>query len=539
MARRTDEAGRVLVFAPIGRDAELTRELLARVSIDAEICRTIDAVTTALGEGVAALIATEELFEQEGASRIAAALRAQPPWSDIAVLLFAGSEGQTALSRTIEALEWFPNVTLLERPIRVTVAVSIVRSAIRARRRQLEVRDLLIQLEAAREQAETASRTKDEFLATLSHELRTPLNAILGWTAMLKHGPIDPSRLHRGLDVIDRNARSQAQLVEDVLDMARVITGKLRIELKPVSVTGVVDLAIEAMRPAADAKRISLVLERRTEIPLIHGDTARLQQILWNLISNAVKFTPEGGNISIRVELRGAHVRISISDSGVGIDPQFLPFVFDRFRQADQSVTRAHSGLGLGLAIVKHLVELHGGQVSVNSAGLGKGSTFDIDFPVPAVLLPGTSADARSIDPFTLRLPGRRILVVDDDAATRELLGELFDRAEAVVTTADSAAAAFAAVQRDKPHVIISDIGLPGEDGCSLMRRIRALPPPAGNVPSIALSAYTRSEDLEGARASGFTHFIGKPAPPGDLLVAVNRLLASMPVEQRPPDQTP
>ena len=256
-----DIHGRVLIFAPLGRDAALTRDLLTGAGIPAEICESADGLCAEIGQGAAAVILTEEVFEWGGFHTIAASLHAQPPWSDIPVLLFAGSSTHTT-PIALEVIEQLPNVTLLERPIRVSVALSIVRAALRARLRQLEVRDLLVALENSREQAETANRLKDEFLATLSHELRTPLNAILGWTAILRNGSFDASKAQRGLEVIDRNAHAQAQLVEDVLDMARVITGKLRVEIKPQALAPIVDAAVEALRPAADAKRITLQLVR-------------------------------------------------------------------------------------------------------------------------------------------------------------------------------------------------------------------------------------------------------------------------------------
>ena len=520
-----DTADHVLVFAPVGRDATLTRELLSRAAIAATVCPSIEHLVRQLRGGVGAVILTEEVFEAPGFEGLVTALQSQPPWSDIAVLLFAGTDGRSASPRTLELLERLPNVTLLERPIRIVVAISIIRAALRARRRQLQLRDLLAALDEARTAAETANRLKDEFLATLSHELRTPLNAILGWTSMLRHGQVERTRLQRGLEVIDRNAQAQAQLVEDVLDTARMITGKLRLDLKPVAITPIVDAAVEALRPAADAKRITLEISRRTDPPLVRGDADRLQQVFWNLLSNAVKFTPEGGQITVRIDSPDSHVRVTVTDSGIGLEPHFLPFVFDRFRQADQSATRGHGGLGLGLALVKHLVELHGGRVEARSAGATQGSSFVVTLPIPAVLLTRESASSDDPTPFGLRFPGRTVLVVDDDAATRELLGELFDEAMADVATADSAAAAYAAVETRRPDVIIADIGLPGEDGNSLMRRIRALPGPAGRVPSIALSAYTRSEDQQMARDAGFTHFIGKPASPQELLSAVHRLL--------------
>ncbi|HEX6974405.1 MAG TPA: ATP-binding protein [Vicinamibacterales bacterium] len=516
----------VLVFAPVGRDAQLTQELLSRASISSVIFGSIEQLCLAIDENAAAIVLTEEVFEDTGYDCLARALRAQPPWSEIAVLLFAGGENVTASPRTVEILDQFANITMLDRPIRVAVAISIIRAAIRARRRQLELRDLLVALEAARARAEDASRLKDEFLATLSHELRTPLNAILGWTTMLRHGEVDPTRVTRALEVIDRNARAQTRLIEDVLDMARVITGKLHLEMEPVSVRTTIEGALEAVRPAAGSKGVHLRVGRWTGPSLVRADPNRLQQVFWNLLSNAVKFTPPGGTVSVEVEEQEGSLVITVADTGIGLDPAFLPFVFDRFRQADQSVTRGHGGLGLGLAIVKQLVELHGGYVEAHSPGIDHGTTFRVVLPRPAVNdVPPEHAPATERDAFRIRLPGRHLLVVDDDAATRELLAELFEHAGAQVRTADSAMKAFDEVQRAAPDLMIADIGMKGEDGCTLMRRIRQLPAPAGQVPSIALSAYTRQEDRESTRAAGFTDFVGKPAAPQDLLIAVQRLL--------------
>ena len=530
----TTDAFAVRIFAPIGRDAALTRDLLERSGIASEVCPTVDALCQGIRAGAAAIILTEEIFEQDGVGQISEALSTQPAWSDIAILLFAGSEGRPASTLTVEALERLPNVTLLDRPIRIGVVVSIVRASIRARARQLEVRDLLTALEAARSESERASRLKDEFLATLSHELRTPLNAILGWTAMLHGGQLDGDRARRGLEVIDRNARAQVQLVEEVLDMSRIITGKLRVDLRPVLLQDVIDSAVEALKPAADAKRITIEWTRRLDPLVVRADADRLQQIFWNLLSNAVKFTAQEGRISIRLAAEGSHVRVRVTDTGIGIEPQFAPYAFDRFRQADQSATRTHGGLGLGLAIVKHLVELHGGRVMVESPGLGQGATFTVVLPIPAILeAQPSSATAANGDLFAVQLPARRLLVVDDDAATRELLATLFGQAAADVRVAGSVPAALEAIAADPPEVMIADIGLPGEDGYSLMRRVRALPPPAGTVPAIALSAYTRVEDREAAYAAGFDRFVGKPALPQDLLRAVDDLL------RRPPTDVP
>jgi signal transduction histidine kinase/CheY-like chemotaxis protein len=520
---RADTHGRVLIFAPLGRDAALTRDLLTGAAIPAEICESADGLCAEIGQGAAAVILTEEVFEWGGFDTIAASLHAQPPWSDIPVLLFAGSSTHTT-PIALEVIEQLRNVTLLERPIRVSVALSIVRAALRARLRQLEVRDLLVALETSREQAETANRLKDEFLATLSHELRTPLNAILGWTAILRNGGFDAAKAQRGLEVIDRNAHAQAQLVEDVLDMARVITGKLRVEIRPQALAPILDAAVEALRPAADAKRISLQLVRLGDGVTIRGDADRLQQVFWNLLSNAVKFTPEGGLISVRLERSSTHVAVTVTDSGVGMEPHFIPMVFDRFRQADQTVTRGHGGLGLGLSIVKHLVELHGGTVRASSPGPGKGSTFTVSLPIPTILAMEADVQGQP-NLFSTGLAGRAVLVVDDDPATRELLSDVFTAASAAVRTAGSASAAIASAQAQPPCVVIADIGLPPEGGLPLIQRIRALPPPLGTVPAIALSAYTRADDRAAALSAGFSAFMSKPASPHQLLQLVEELL--------------
>jgi signal transduction histidine kinase/CheY-like chemotaxis protein len=525
--RNADRDHRVLVFAPIGRDGALTDELLRRASIDCLVCGSVGQVVDELADGAGAVILTEEALDDRGFANLPNALERQAAWSDIPIILFAGSAQTSASLRTIGLAEALRNVTFIDRPIRVAAVISVVRAALRARRRQYELRDTLVALHAARNEAETASRLKDEFLATLSHELRTPLNAILGWTALLRNGGVDPGRVPRALEVVDRNARAQAQLVEDVLDMSRIITGKLRVEFAPVSLAAVIDAAVESVGPAADAKQIRLVVTSASRVSDIRGDADRLQQVFWNLLSNAIKFTPEGGEVRVEVGADAYQVTISITDTGVGLPQEFLPYVFDRFRQADQSVTRGHGGLGLGLAIVKHLVEQHGGHVDVASEGVGKGATFRVVLPIPRTLetVPISADDER--EAFGIRLCGRQVLVVDDDESTRELLVELFRRTDATVVTAGSAVAAFEVVLRQPPDLIIADVGMPGEDGNSLMRRIRAIPPPIGQVPAIALSAYTRAQDRAAAKAAGFTEFMGKPAPPHSLLRAVQRLLGA------------
>jgi signal transduction histidine kinase len=374
--------GRVLIFAPIGRDAALTAAVLTRASVPYFICSTLSVLCTQYEHGAGALLLTEEALDDRGFRTLADLLDQQPPWSDISVLLFVGHEHSRVSLRTIRVLEVLRNVTLLDRPIRIAAVVSSIRAAIRGRLRQYELRDVLVALHRARESAERANRLKDEFLATLSHELRTPLNAVLGWVAMLRHSQVEPPRIPGVLESIERNAQAQAQLIADVLDVSRIITGRLRLVIGPVHVAQVIANTAETARPAANAKHIDLRIESADDLPAIYGDADRLQQVVWNLVSNAVKFTPAGGQVVISAARIDSQIEISVRDTGRGIAPEFLPFAFDRFRQADQSFTRRHGGLGLGLAIVKHLVELHGGRARAESAGEGRGARFSVYLPI-------------------------------------------------------------------------------------------------------------------------------------------------------------
>jgi signal transduction histidine kinase/ActR/RegA family two-component response regulator len=523
---------RVLIFAPVGRDAALTSELLARASIPCHGCGSLRDLCTEIERGGGAVLLTEEALDHPDLPRVATTLGQQPAWSDISVLLFAGGERVRASLRTLRLLEMLRNVTLLDRPVRVAAVVSTVRAALRARQRQYDLRRVLVELQAARNEAEQANRLKDEFLATLSHELRTPLNAILGWMAMLRHKQVDPQRVERVLSVVERNAQAQAQLVNDVLDVSRMVTGRLTLARTPVQVSDIILNAVDSAKPSADARRIAIEVDLSADLPPIFGDAERLQQVLWNLLSNAVKFTPELGRITVRAQRDGSQVQLTVTDTGAGLTAEFLPFAFERFRQGDQSFTRAHGGLGLGLAIVKHLVEMHGGDVSVESAGPGQGATFRVRLPVlgPTEEHETVRADqgAESDMPpwVDADFSGRLILVVDDDVSTRELLTMLLTRCQARVVAAASARAAFETVQREVPALVVADIGMPDEDGLSLMRRIRALPVGAGgDVPSLALSAYARGQDKERAREAGFDDFLTKPAVPGDVVTAVKRLL--------------
>ena len=404
-----------------------------------------------------------------------------------------------------------------------------------------EVRERLLDRERiARTEAERASQMKDEFLATLSHELRTPLNAILGWAQILRDAPGDPDDLADGLATIERNARAQTQIIEDLLDMSRIISGKVVLNVHELDVAQVVQAALASARPAADAKGLRVVTSIDTAAGSISGDAGRLQQVLWNLLSNAVKFTPRGGRIDVAVERTDQTVDIRVTDSGEGIAPEFLPFVFDRFRQADASTTRRHGGLGLGLSIVKQLVELHGGSVRVDSAGKGTGTTFGITLPMMGMAVEQPSQDKRK--PRSLAaatgangaLAGVKVLALDDDADARSLVERVLSDHGAKVLVASSAAEAFGIVQAEKPDVFVSDIGMPGEDGISLMRRIRQLPVQQGGaVAAVALTAYARAEDREKAIEAGFQMHMVKPFSAAELIKTVVALAPKPPREAR------
>ncbi len=396
-----------------------------------------------------------------------------------------------------------------------------------------EERKVLLDSErSARAEAERTSQMKDEFLATLSHELRTPLTAILGWAQVLRRGSRDEADMHRGLQTIERNARAQAQLIEDLLDMSRITSGKVQLEMTPLSARAVVDAAIETVRPAADARNIHIDRAYQAGPAMVAGDPSRLQQVIWNLLSNAIKFTPRDGAIQVSVGWADQQVEIAIRDSGIGIKPEFLAHVFERFRQADASTTRKHGGLGLGLAIVKQLVEQHGGTVSALSDGEGLGACFTVRLPLsmqhangerqPSLArAPVLQHDADSELPLR-DLSGLQVLVVDDEADARDLIKRILSDCHADVLTAATATEALQLLQTERPDLLVSDIGMPDVDGFELLGRVRALGAArGGNVPAIALTAFARSEDRIRALASGFLTHISKPVEPADLIAKV------------------
>ena len=383
--------------------------------------------------------------------------------------------------------------------------------------------------------AQQVNRIKDEFLATLSHELRTPLNAILGWSRLLRTGKLDEKGRSRALETIERNAQSQTQLIEDLLDVSRIISGKFRVDVRTVNLPAVIEAAIDSVRLAADARGIEL----RTRIGKaaeLTGDPTRLQQVVWNLVSNAIKFTPRGGHVDVVLRQVESLVEIQVSDDGQGIPVEFLPFVFDRFRQADGTTTRAHNGLGLGLAIVRHLVEIHGGTVRAESGGEGHGAVFTVKLPISAVKLksppPQQPQPVEGLAPVQPEeelekpppLHGVRVLVVDDETDARELVAMVLTEQGAGVTAVSSVPEALQAIERSKPDVLVSDIGMPSEDGYTLIRRVRAMEKRVGHIPAAALTAYAGVHDRTRALLAGYTSHLPKPIEPTELAAVVANL---------------
>ncbi|HWE04525.1 MAG TPA: ATP-binding protein [Tepidisphaeraceae bacterium] len=663
---------RVLLLPPTTRDAAAMLRLLSAAGIPCTPCPNMPSLCEALAEGAGVIVVSEEALTGDP-HQFVSCIRSQPVWSDVPIIVLSrGGSESPGLAPLLGSLG---NVSVLERPIRVSTLLSIVRSTLRARDRQYQVRShfserlraeqelrasegrlrlalhtgklgvwerdlttneltctpackanygrapdepfsyddltasihpedaakvrtaarqavsdhaeydieyrniwpdgtvhwLLVRgqaeyatdgtplrlvgvtlditdrktdeerraalLEAermARAEAERAGRMKDEFLATLGHELRTPLNAILGWAQILKLNLSDAADVAEGIAVIDRNARAQTQIIEDLLDMSRIISGKVRLDVQRVDLAATVQAAVDTVKPAADAKGVRLHVVLDPLAGAVSGDPSRLQQVFWNLLSNSVKFSPRGSRVQVLLERVNSHLEVSVIDSGEGIKPEFLPHVFERFRQADGSTTRKHGGLGLGLSIVKQLVELHGGQARAKSPGEGKGATFTVILPLTALHSepepqrrhPQAPASFGTLaDDACVRLNGVKVLVVDDEPDARALVKRLLEDCEAVVATAGSAAEALRMFMEDRPQVVVSDIGMPGEDGYALVRKIRSLPASSGGaVPAIALTAYARSEDRTRAMLAGFQTHVSKPVEPSELVATVASL---------------
>lgn len=542
MASSENNPARVLVLAPTAKDAATTQALLEQVGLGCVLCKDVRDLAQHVRAGAEAALLTEEAFISEQADELRRALSEQPAWSDLPLVLLVSQFLPADASAIFSSVS---NVTLLDRPAPMRTLVSAVQAAVRNRERQYQLRRALAENQkslererAARSEAERANRVKDEFLATVSHELRTPLTAILGWTQLLQRKPSrSAEEMHKGLAAIARNARSQAELIEDLLDTGRIMSGKLRLEIQTVEAVTVVQAALDTVRPAAEAKGVDLVAHLDPGTGPIECDPNRLQQVVCNLLTNAVKFTSPGGSIRVSLTRGEAHIEITVADTGKGIPAEFLPHVFDRFAQADGSITRLHGGLGLGLAIVKSLVEMHDGRVQARSPGEGKGTTFSVTLPRVGVRprvegeAPEHAGDPRpALPPCDVSLAGLTILVVDDESDARDVLSQVLGDCRAAVCTAASAREALGIMHRERIDLVLSDIAMPGEDGYWLIREIRSLPPEkGGTVPAAALTALARSEDIGRALRAGYQRHIPKPVDHSDLLAVVAGLCGRSP----------
>jgi signal transduction histidine kinase/ActR/RegA family two-component response regulator len=512
---------KVLISMPTGRDGELVAAILERAGID---CEVIDPqlIAAEIENGAGAVLIAEEALHDGMLARIEAAVTKQPVWSDIPLLVFSSSS--PSAESLLEALSGRFNATIVERPIRITMLISAVRGALRARQRQYQTRDLLAQLKQADQQ-------KDLFLATLSHELRTPLNSILGWIHILRRRKIGGPEIQHALDVIDRNARAQSEMIADILLVSRVITGKVELAIEPIEITSIIEESIDIIRPSAEAKNIDVRMHTDEYTPVtVEADSERLQQIFLNLLTNAVKFTPENGQIDITMRQRNGSVEVEVRDNGYGIDPRFLPFIFERFRQADNKHTRRVGGLGLGLAIVSHLVELHGGKISADSEGKNRGATFTVSLPVaesnriitevPHLL--STNGNGHSEN----SLKGLKVLIVEDDEDSRDMLSTILRYHGAEVETAPNVPLGFSKFREFRPDVLVSDVGLPEEDGYDLIQRIRRLTEEeGGQTPAVALTGYVSTQDQTQAIRAGYQEHLAKPVDT-DKLISVLKFLS-------------
>jgi signal transduction histidine kinase len=433
-------------------------------------------------------------------------------------------EMQTARGYALGAVDYIlsPIVApVLRTKVQVFVDLYNAHAALARSNQELETR-----VKERTAELEQLSRLKDEFLATMSHELRTPLNAIFGWVTLLRTRRLDEPTQERALETIERNARAQKRLIEDLLDVSRIVTGKVALEIMPVDPRRVVEAALETMAPAAQAKGITVVPLLDTGVATVRGDFARLQQIVCNLLSNAIKFTPSGGKVDVCLAHRNGEAEISVSDSGQGIKPEFLPLVFDRFRQEDGSISRRHGGLGLGLAIVRHLVELHAGSVEAFSAGEGKGSRFVVRLPTRLGAAKGGAAEEVVASPTTSSmLAGVRLLVVDDEPGARELIANVLQGYGAEVCLAESGQAALTKLFEQRPHVLVADLGMPGMDGYALIEQVRALDPDfGGQTPAIAVTGYASPLDRLRALQAGYQNHVAKPVEPQELAIVIASL---------------
>jgi len=529
---------RILLIDDNQDDRFLTLRELRRSFSDLEVREILDAkgFEEALDNWEFDLVITDYQLGWNTGIEVLHTVKSRFP--DCPVVMFTNTGNEEV---AVEAMKSGLDDYILKAPnryMRVPVAVSIALERAESRRAKIRLEaersQLLEQERAARTEAEAANRLKDEFLATLSHELRTPLNAMLGWAQLLRIGNLDEVNYARAVKTIERNTQALTRLIEDLLDVSRIITGKLQLTMQPTDLAAVIRTAMTSIRPAAEAKAIALQFQVNPQVGLVAGDSLRLQQVMWNLLSNAVKFTPEGGRVEVHLAQTEATIRVTVRDTGQGIHPDFIPYVFDRFRQADSSITRRQSGLGLGLAIVRHLVELHGGNVQVESAGVGQGSTFivslpplreDTGFNTPSDHAPAELEICPDL-PDSHALNGVRVLVVDDEPDTCELLALILRQCELEVRTTTSLSEAGELFKQFAPDLLISSIMMPGEADYAFINYVRALPTTqGGQIPAIALTSYARQENSDRILAAGFQSHFSKPIEPEKLLQTIANLL--------------
>lgn len=529
---------RILLIDDNQDDRSLTLRELRRRFFDLEVREVLDAqgFEEALDNWEFDLVVTDYQLGWSTGTDLLHAVKSRFP--DCPVVMFTNTGNEEI---AVEAMKSGLDDYIVKAPnryIRVPIAVSIALERAESRRAKVrfeaERSQLLEQERAARAEAETANRLKDEFLATLSYELRTPLNAMLGWVQLLRMGNLDEVNSARAVKTIERNTQTLTRLIEDLLDVSRVITGNLQLAMQPTNLEAVIRAAMSNLRPAAEAKAIAIQFQANSKIELVAGDSLRLQQVMWNLLSNAVKFTPEGGRVEVRLTQTDTATTVTVRDMGQGISSDFISHVFDRFRQADGSITRRQSGLGLGLAIVRHLVELHGGTVQVESAGIGQGSLFTVSLPRVHEDTNYSDANAQtSADtgicpdpPGVHRLSGVRVLVVDDEPDTCELLALVLGECEIEVKVTTSLSEAINLFNQFAPEVLISNVTMPGEADYALINYVRSLPAAeAGAVPAIALTSYARQESSDRILAAGFQSHFAKPIEPEKLLQTIANLL--------------
>ena len=531
----------VLVLAPVGRDADVAVSVLRTAGMVAKSCRNVselNAFLRAEGNSVGALLLTEEsLPSSMEYSGVTEWIKHQEPWSDLPIIFLTHPGKPTRITgQRSRVLSLRGAVTVLERPVRPGALVGALRVALQSRERQYQLRDLLesqrragIELQNARLEAEAANRAKDQFLAILSHELRTPLNAILGWTYLMRDARNDESLFSQGLEVLQRNTNTLIELISDLLDTSRIVAGTLTLDFQDIDLKQVVRASIDTMRVQATEKGVAL--ESFVEVSqetscMVRGDEARLHQIFANLLSNALKFTPSGGSVTVYLRKAQASTIVVVKDTGKGISPEFIPHIFERFSQGEGSVGE-NRGLGLGLAICKHLVALHGGSIIAKSEGLGRGTMIKIELPTITSNYgsvderPGAHASRKDEWMPDTRLKGIKVVAVDDNADSQELLKAILERSSAEATVVTSGQEALAAIKSIHPNVLVCDLAMPGMDGYELLENVRALEPELGQTPAIAFTAAATNIDQARAQQAGFKAHLAKPIDPNKLVKTI------------------